>query len=280
MRLSARRFGRRSYLRAVGIVTAGVAGFAGCTEEGENGEGGGDTDESVDYEEEQRYGTLSTEIRDQPNDIGDFEELTVTIDGIWIKPANDGETDGEQAADANARKTTESPEGDTERPETDSENTEEPENGDDRHYIEFDESRQIDLIELRDGGTRAIDETQVQAVTYQFLQLDVSDVKGVIAESGEQADVETPGDAPLKFDTSFEIRPEHRTRFIADVAPQQTGQGKYVIRPVADGTQVHYGDEEYNPDEDADPENGSEPDDDDGVEFDGGDGVVSTAGTE
>ena len=261
-----------------------MIGLAGCASDNGDGDGtGGDG---------QTYGTLSTLVTDQPNDIGDFEELIVTIDGIWLKPAGDDEEDADEdqtetpedeqestPTNGTATSTNETPTDETatptnetatptngtatpeteDEPETADEDGDDSEEGEDsgRYYVEFEEPQQADLVQLQGGETQLVGETEVETGQYQFLQLDVSNTEGVLAESGEQADVETPGNAPLKFNASFEIRADEETRFVADFAPHQTGQGKYMIRPVATGTQVLYGDEEYQPDEEDSTNGGS-----------------------
>jgi hypothetical protein len=291
---------RRTYLKTAGAATAGMIGLAGCASDNGDGDGtGGDG---------QTYGTLSTLVTDQPNDIGDFEELIVTIDGIWLKPAGGENGDGDENDDedessddesettpTNATATptnetatptdeTATPTNETatpesgDEPETADEDADEDDSEEDddsgRYYVEFDEPQQADLVQLQGGETQLVDETEVETGEYQFLQLDVANTEGVLAESGEQADVEAPGNAPLKFNTSFEIRADEETRFVADFAPHQTGQGKYIIRPVATGTQVLYGDEEYQPDE----EDGGSGDSDDGESGDGDTGGSGNGG--
>lgn len=239
---------RRAYLKTAGLATAGMAGLAGCT--------GGDStgsDDGTDGDGETTYGTLSTSVTDQPNAIGDFESLTVTIDGVWIKPdggdsADDDSTDdeemdgGNETADGNETDDDSMEDEEMEDDEMDDEN-----DGEGRRYIEFDEPQDADLVQLQGSNTQLIDETEVEAREYQFLQLDVSNTEGVLTD-GSEATVETPGNAPLKFNTSFEIRANERTRFIADFAPNRKGNGGYVIRPVATSTTVLYGDEEYTAD--------------------------------
>lgn len=301
MKESANHLNRRSYLKTAGAATAGMVGLAGCAggNDGTGGDGGDGGTDGSDGGDEQSYGILSTSITDQPNDIGDFEQLTVTLDGIWLKPAGDDdetesegdaetpedgtETESQDDAETTDSKSTES--GDdaettesknaTEEAETEDEaDDEDGDGGSGRYYIEFEEPQQADLVQLQGAETALVDETEVEARQYQFLQLDVSDATGILAESGEEAAVETPGNAPLKFNTSFEIRAEERTRFIADFAPHRTGQGKYVVRPVATGTKVLYGDEEYEPDEDAESTDDSDGDrsGDRAGDGDGGDG--------
>jgi len=200
---------RRNYLKTAGVAaTAGL--IAGCS-----GSTGGNGTPS--------YGTLATSVTDMPGDIADFESCVVTIAGIWVKPAESG-AESTAATPATA--------------------TEDGTDADGRRYIEFEEAQEADLVKLQGSNTQLLDETEVETGDYQYLQLDVSGVEGTLTD-GSEAEVDTPGNAPLKFNTSFEVRAEETTRFIADFAPNRTGNGRYVIRPVASSTTVLYGDEEY-----------------------------------
>lgn len=256
---------RRTYLKTTGLATAGMVGLAGCTGDADLNGDDGTTDETDD--DGSAFGTLSTSVTDQPNDIDDFEELIVTINGIWIKPASaDDGDDVEDDTDEEPEEEEEengSEDGETEQEEEengDEENEDEDvdEDGDDvdesegRRYIEFDEPQEADLVQLQGDNTQLINEVEVETGDYLFLQLDVSNTEGILADDGAEADVETPGNAPLQFQQDFEIRADEETRFIADFAPMRRGQGSYIIRPVASGTQVLYGDEEYTTDDEAD----------------------------
>lgn len=152
-------------------------------------------------------GTLATHVTDQPGDIGDFESCVVTIVGMWLGP-EDGDEEDEEPAD--------------------------------REYYEYDDSQQADLVELQGENTRLVDERELDVATYEFMQLDINSVDATL-EDGSEATVEVPGEAPLTFNQSFEIREETRTVFTADFTPVQRGQaGGYVLQPVAQGTTVEY----------------------------------------
>jgi hypothetical protein len=156
-------------------------------------------------------GTLATSVSDQPGDIGDFESCVVTMAGIWVKPgaAEGTETETESEDDA-------------------------------REYHEFDEPQEADLVELQGDRSTLVDEQELETGEYAFLQLDVTGVDATLADGGE-ATVDTPGEAPLKFDQSFEIRAESRTAFTADFTPVKRGQsGSYLFQPVASETSVSY----------------------------------------
>nr|WP_243838061.1 DUF4382 domain-containing protein [Halobacterium sp. R2-5] len=114
--------------------------------------------------------------------------------------------------------------------------------GDDREYHEFDEPQEADLVQLQNGDSALVDDREVETGSYEFLQLDVSAVAGTLADGGE-ADVGTPGDAPLQFKEAFEVREDQRTTFVADFTPVKRGQtGRYLLQPVASGTEVRYED--------------------------------------
>lgn len=285
---------RRQYIKATGATMIGSL-LAGCAASGSKDAAGEDdaNDETggSDGESGSTTGTLSTSVTDQPIDIDDFESCVVTVDGIWVKPANaddegDGnETDGdgtdedETGENGTDEDEPEEPEvdaheGDDHGPDdegdanetagddgenvADDEGDENETDGDDgtedapdesegRYYVEFDEPQEADLVRLQGANTQLIDETELAVGEYRFLQLNVSGVEGTLADGGE-AEVKTPGNAPLQFQHSFEIRADEVTRFIADFAPVRLGRGnRYLIKPVATGTQVLYGDEEYDP---------------------------------
>jgi hypothetical protein len=258
---------RREYIEGFGTVVA-TGALAGCSGSGTGNGGtgdGSDTDDGTDGST--AYGVLSTSITDQPNDIDDFSELVVTIQGIWVKPAGseddeddseegeaDEETDDEELSEGETDEETDDEDDQTgnetddptgsENVETDDE--EAAEEGAGRYYIEFEEPQEADLVDLQGDNTQLIDETELEVGDYQFLQLDVSETNGLLTND-EEAEVETPGNAPLQFKQAFEIRAQERTRFIADFAPFRTSPPdsvRYRIRPVASGTRVLYGEGE------------------------------------
>ena len=211
--------GRRDYLRATGVAALGTAGLAGCVG--------------------RATGTLATSVTDQPADIGDFESLLVTIEGVWLGPeggngeGGDGETD-EDGSDA--ENGTETDEGDDDGTDGDGD---EPEG---REYHEFDESQEADLVQLQGDETQLIDERELETGTYPYLQLDVSGTDATLTDGGD-ATVDLPGNAPLTFNREFEIREDSVTSFTADFAPVGRGDGTYLLRPVPRGIEVSYDDE-------------------------------------
>lgn len=200
---NARTGSRRDYLRATGgLAAAGVTGLAGCL-------GGGAT------------GTLATQVTDQPGDIGDFDSCVVTVIGIWVTSGSEDEEDGEETADGDGEGTT-------------------VDESDAREYHEFDDPQEADLVQLQDGNTSLLGEHELETGTYAFVQLDVTGVDATLSDGGD-ATVDTPGEAPLQFKQSFDIREDTRTVFTADFTPVRRGQsGSYLLQPVARGTSVEY----------------------------------------
>lgn len=229
---------RRDYLRAVGgVAVLGTAGLAGCLDDDAAG----------------ATGLLSTAVTDQPGDIADFDSCVVTIDGIWVKP-RDGDDDVDEDEDDDTAGDDDEETDDDGVQEQDEEDIDE---GSGREYYAFDEPQEADLVDLQDGRTQLVDEDRELPVgDYQFLQLDVSNVEGILAEDGSEADVDTPGNAPLQFKLRFEIRDNQRTTFTGDFTPVRRGRtNRYLLQPVARNTSVSY--EEIEADG-ADEENGDD----------------------
>jgi len=215
---------RRRYLQATGgIVALGTAGLAGCLDDDSPG----------------ATGFLSTAVTDQPGDIADFDSCVVTIDGIWLSPRTD---DADDEDDENGESDENADDEDDDGVQAQEE--EDVDQDDGRTYYGFDEPQEADLVELQDGETQLIDEDrEVPVGEYRFLQLDVSDVSGILADSGDEADVDTPGNAPLQFNLRFEIRESQRTTFTGDFTPVRRGQtDRYLLQPVARNTAVSYDD--------------------------------------
>lgn len=113
------------------------------------------------------------------------------------------------------------------------------EDGNGRTYYEFDEPQEADLTELQGEAQQLVGEHELSVGTYQFLQLDISGIRGTLTD-GSEAAVETPGNAPLKFNQSFDVREGYRTTFLADFTPVKRGNGSYLFQPVASETEVSY----------------------------------------
>lgn len=120
----------------------------------------------------------------------------------------------------------------------------------DEELIEEDiEDTEADLVELQGDSSELVDEFDLPTGDYEFVQLQISNVDAVL-DGGEEATVEMPGNAPLKFETfqidgessdTFEIRADERATFTADFTPVKRGQtNEYVLQPVADEVTITY----------------------------------------
>lgn len=113
----------------------------------------------------------------------------------------------------------------------------------DRQTVDI-EDAEVDLVELQGDQSQSIGSTDLEAGEYEFLQLEVGEVVEATLNGGGETNVTTPGEAPLKFNTSFEIREGETTTFVADFTPVKRGQsGGYLLQPVADEVEVIYEDE-------------------------------------
>ena len=264
---------RRTYL--AGVAAAGIAGLAGCT--GSSGS--------------TETGTLATQVTDQPGDIADFDSCVVTVVGMWLGPSVAEGDDGSENAAEN-----ETADGETDSPDTteggaenemddgggtddDEAQEDESESDDGREYYEFDEPQEADLVQLQGEQTQLVDERELEVGEYEYIQLDTDGVEATL-EDGSSAEVRVPGNAPLTFNESFEIRADTRTTFTADFTPVRRGRtGKYNLQPVPRGITISYDEVESEGTDDGDVENETS---DGGAEngTDGGDAVNETAGGE
>ena len=240
---------RRTYLKATGAAALGTTGIAGCVG--------------------RATGTLATSVTDQPADIADFESLVVTVEGIWLGPEGaESGADGNQTADEpdetdETANETDETEGDGGEGDGEEGDDEEAAGGEGREYHAFDEPQEADLVQLQNGETQLVDERELAVGTYQFLQLDISNVEGTL-EGGEAAEVDRPGEAPLTFNAAFEVREDTRTTFTADFAPIRRGNGRYLLRPVPSGIEVTYKESDENEESDESEESGGDTAESDG----------------
>lgn len=109
-----------------------------------------------------------------------------------------------------------------------------------RERVDIDDT-EVDLVELQGDASQEVGSTELEEGEYEFLQLEIGEVVEAVLADGSEANVTTPGEAPLKFNTTYEIRSGETTRFIADFTPVKQGQaGGYVLQPVANETEVIY----------------------------------------
>lgn len=239
---------RRKYLATTGALLGSA--LAGCTSgdsSTDNPADSSDTEQPTDTQAQQ--GMLSTAVSDQPADIEDFETLEVTINEIWVYPQGAGSetdetdsgtdsptdnhttTDESTSTDSNSTAPTE-----TETPDNDDESEDEEDN-----IIRIDAGGAVaDLVQLQGDAQKVISSEFLPLGTYEQIKLFVSDDVNAVLNDGSQADVMTPGNAPLQFKQTFDVRENTRTTFTADFAPVKRGPNGYVLKPVATETKVAY----------------------------------------
>ncbi|MBX0294696.1 DUF4382 domain-containing protein [Haloarcula nitratireducens] len=152
-------------------------------------------------------GTLATYVGDRPGAIGDFTACVVSLSELRVLPAD--ETTGTE------------------------------EHAGSELVFKLDDVA-VNLVELAGSAAILAREQELATGEYAYLKLGVSSVEATLS-GGEAAMVSTPDDAALKFDRSFEIRADERTRFTAEFAPvPHEGRGRYVLAPTMRGTTVTY----------------------------------------
>jgi hypothetical protein len=135
-------------------------------------------------------------LSDAPNDIADFESLTVTIEYIELKPR-----DGGPAVSI-------TPDGSP-----------------------------VDLTPLQGDLAQELWRGDVPEGDYTAVLVQVSVVEGVLAESGESADVDLPSDK-LRVSADFSVGGDDPTSFVFDITVHRSGNAgtgaRYILFPQAD----------------------------------------------
>lgn len=270
---------RRTYLSVAG--TAAFSSVAGCMKQKDDGtppaEGGTGTDGTTEDEQDsdgEQVGMLSTAVSDDPGAIDDFEQLVVTVTDIWVhpkgseeEPTDEEETEdsGNQTEDGNTTveeaqgpetgnssdaDNTSDEEGNVEGEDVDDggteskeDDTEDDEEGDGRIHIDVD-NEPADLVQLQGDAQKVISSEELPTGEYGQIKLGVADETDAVLTDGSEADVMTPGNAPLMFKKDFEVREGTKTTFTADFSPRRRGPNGYILKPVADEVRVEYSDVE------------------------------------
>lgn len=101
------------------------------------------------------------------------------------------------------------------------------------------EDTTVDLTQLVGEGAESLGTTELETGDYEYLKVTVGAVPTATLSDGGEAEVTTPGDAPLKFNAGFPVCADGETTFTADFTPVKQGQtNRYVLQPVADEVTV------------------------------------------
>jgi hypothetical protein len=145
-------------------------------------------------------GNFAFYLSDAPNDILDFESLTITVDSIELRP---------DSGPAVAITLTEGP---------------------------------VDLVPLQGDIAQQVWRGEVPAGDYKAVLVHVSAVEGVLASSGESADVVLPSDR-LRISMDFSVSADEPTDFVFDITVHRTGSAgggeRYILSPQASESGVN-----------------------------------------
>ncbi|MFW6317218.1 MAG: DUF4382 domain-containing protein, partial [Halorubrum sp.] len=275
-------FRRREFVALGAGVSATM--LAGCA--GDGGITSSDGSETL-------TGDFRLLISDAPADIGDFDQLNVTLDEARLFEAQDetdddedtdeeetdDEDDGSDQSGNETEEESDSPNGtadeadDTDAEEGDDEDGEDDENGeddeadeddgDDRGFTVVDlDDATVDLTQVIDEDAMAVFDGGVPAGSYEKVELAVSDVQGIV--DGEEVDVKLPSEK-LQITNGFEVTPDEPVSFVFDINVVKRGPNNgYILQPVISGSGVAGRDVDVN-------EIGDEGDGEDDGETDGED---------
>ena len=136
-------------------------------------------------------GNFAFLISDEVNDIGDFKELHISISRVSLDPT-----------------------------------------GDDEEVIAFEpETPMIDLTQLQGNLAQEIWRGDIPKGEYDKVFLEISEVRGVLLESGEDIEIKLPSNK-LQISTPFEVEGGELTSFVYDLTVVKAGKsGQYILKP-------------------------------------------------
>ena len=133
-------------------------------------------------------------LSDAPNDIGDFQSLTVVVDSIELKPHK----------------------------------------GPSVSIIP--DGLEVDLTQLQGDLAQEVWRGDVPEGDYKTVLVHVSSVEGILASSGESADVTLPSDT-LRISVDFSVAGDDPTDFVFDITVHRSGNAgagaRYILSPQA-----------------------------------------------
>ena len=130
-------------------------------------------------------------VSDEVNDIGDFEELNLSISRISLHLS-----------------------------------------GDEEKIVEFEPGIQmVDLTHLQGDRAQEIWRGDIPEGEYSKVFLEVSEVSGILLESGEEIEIKLPS-GKLQISTPFEVESGEVINFVYDLTVVKAGKsGQYILKP-------------------------------------------------
>ncbi len=136
-------------------------------------------------------GNFAFLMSDEVNDIGDFEELHISISRVGLHLTGDGE-----------------------------------------EIIEFEPGVQmVDLTQLQGNLAQEIWRGDIPEGEYSKVFLEVSEVRGILLESGDEIEIKLPS-GKLQISTPFKVESGEVTNFVYDLTVVRAGKsGQYILKP-------------------------------------------------
>lgn len=186
-------------------------------------------------------GTVAFYLSDQPTAIGDFAHLNVTVTQVGFHPKgadnesdndDDNETDVEDDGEADDGNETEveNHEGNDDGNETAGDGDEAADGEFGGWIIEPVDNRTVDLTTLVGDNATQIAGVELPAGEYNGVFIWVSEINGTLTD-GSHVEVKLPSER-LKLNTHFTVAPNSSVDFVFDIAVHETGNGRYILRPV------------------------------------------------
>lgn len=147
----------------------------------------------------QGEGRLVVQMSDEPNDIGDFSGLLVTLDRIVLSRA--------ASEDPNAT-----------------------EEGEDLDIPAA--NRTLDLTDLVGANATTVFDGEVASGDYERMDIFVSEAVGTLRDGGDEVVVKVPS-GRLFLNQDFTIGEGEETVFVFDVTVHRLGHGDYQLKPNA-----------------------------------------------
>lgn len=210
------------------VLTALLVLLAGCTT-GIGGPGASPTD--IDGSGSQATGSVAFYLSDQPTAIGDFAHLNVTVTQVGFHPKGaDNGTDGTPTTPPTV---VGSP---NQTVTATAENDGEDEFG--GWMLHDVDNRTVDLTTLVGDNATQIAGVELPAGEYNGVFIWVAETEGTLTD-GTEVDVKLPSQR-LRLNTQFTVQANSSVDFVFDIAVFETGNGRYILRPVisASGTDV------------------------------------------
>ncbi|MFB6096348.1 MAG: DUF4382 domain-containing protein, partial [Haloferacaceae archaeon] len=183
------------------LLTALLVVTAGC-----GGSIGGDGGDGAG----ERTGTVNFYVSDQQNAIGDFAHLNVTVTRVGLHRTTQAQN-GTGNATGNAS----------------------------GEWIEHDvDNVTVDLTELQGANATRLGALESPNGTYNKVFVYVDGIDATL-ENGESASVKLPSQK-LRLNEQFTLGVDEEVDFVYDLTVQETGNGRYILKPVASqsGTDV------------------------------------------